>query len=499
MTSAAAQPDTTSPTPHDGHPALASRWRWILALVAASILAEQTALSFTLIYPSVPFISGTYKTTNVVWVFTVYTLVGGVTAPLICKLGDKFGKRLLLLLAAVVCTAGLLISATSDSFAVMIIGRAVASTSTVFIPLTYSLIADVFPRKRQPLSIAIITNGLGITTILGPFIAGWLLDSYGFRAVFWGLVVLTAVGGVGVLLTMPETPVRVSKSFDLAGAVLLGAAAFGLLLGLSEGQRWGWSSAGVVGCFAGGAAALLLWTRWELGRSEPLIDLRLLVGRPLGTTVLAGAIVSGGSIVAATFTPYLAETPRIVGVSYGYGLSPTHWAVWLIPNGLGIVLIGVVVGLTARRTGYRAWMIWSGLAMAVSMALTPLVFTSEAPFIILVALMGTSTAFYAAVPGLLLAAVPDDERAIAAGIAGTAQSLGNVVVTSVAGAIMAANVGRVIDGTPIYSGHGFTVLFLTGAGIGVLGALTSLLIPHSGIVRGRQAPAGAQVITSEVA
>ncbi|MBC7302582.1 MAG: MFS transporter, partial [Nocardia sp.] len=177
----------------------ADRWtpRLIFSLASIVLLLEMLAVSYMMISTALPSIAAHYETTQGAWLLTSFLLVGAVTAPLIGKLADMYGKRKALLGCVAVATAGSLLSAIAGSYAVLIAGRALTGLLIPCLFLSYSLIRDVFPAKAIALAVSIATSGMGLIAIPAPFLTGWLIDNFGFRSIFWffviGLVVLGAL------------------------------------------------------------------------------------------------------------------------------------------------------------------------------------------------------------------------------------------------------------------------------------------------------------------
>jgi MFS family permease len=335
------------------------------------------------------------------------------------------------------------------------------------------------------IAIAVTTNGVGIVTIGGPFLAGYLSDHHGVRAVFWFVFVISALGGVLTLLLVPETPVRVKAGIDWLGGLLLAGGLAALLLGLSQAQTWHWGDVRTLACLVGGAALLALWGVWEARTREPLVSLRLLARRPVFTTMVAAGLAVGAISGAATLLPTMLQTPKALAAGYGFGTSVTQTAYYTLAAGIFTVLGGFFVGWTAKSIGFRNHLaIGSGFIAAGSLLLG--VAHSESwQIVVFYALVGMGAIVYAAVPNLVVRAVPIDQQAISAGMVGTAQTLVAAVVTQLVFVVLTNNVKTVVQGFPIYSEAGFRNAFLLSAAVGMVGALAALAIPH-----GRREPRG---------
>lgn len=161
---------------------------------------------------------------------------------------------------------------------------------------------------------------MGLVTISGPFIAGYLVDHHGWRSVFWFLFGLQVIGLVAMAILVPASRIRHRVKIDQGGGVLLGVSVGLMLLGHSRGRTWGWTDGRTLGSILGGAALLAVWVALEYRVSEALIDLHVVKSRPVLTVLafrLTGQIALAG---AATVLPILVQTPRSLGKTYGFGV-----------------------------------------------------------------------------------------------------------------------------------------------------------------------------------
>ena len=442
------------------------------------LLTEQSALAIGLIAPTLPKIAVEFETTQVIWVITAFTLLGGIVTPIVSKLADLYGKKLVLVVCAIVAAVGALVSSLASTFGLLLAGRALQGVAIAFIPLAYSLMRDIFPRRLLALGIAITTNGVGIVTIAGPFLAGYLADHHGVRSVFWFLFAISAVGGVLTQLIVPETPVRVRAPIDWLGALLLAAGLGAGLLGLSQAQTWSWGDPRTLLCLIGGAALLALWGAWERRTRHPLVDLGLLARRPVFATMVAAGLAVGAISGAATLLPTMLQTPEAAAPGYGFGTSVTETAYYTLAAGVFTVLGGFFVGWTARSVGFRNHLAVGSLLIAAGSLLLGIAHSQDWEIVVFYALIGMGAIVYAAVPNLVVGAVPVDQQAISAGMVGTAQTLVAAVVTQLVFVVLTNNVDTVVQGFPIYSEAGFRIAFMLSAAVAVAGAVAALAIRH---------------------
>lgn len=126
--------------------------------------------------------AATFQTPHIAWVSTLFTLTGAISAPLVGKLADRDGKKKWLLITTGCMALGSLIVALAPTFPIVLIGRAVEGFGLAIVPIVYSLMRDIFPKRMLAVAVSLATAGIGVTTITGPIFAGLLIDNFGYQA-----------------------------------------------------------------------------------------------------------------------------------------------------------------------------------------------------------------------------------------------------------------------------------------------------------------------------
>lgn len=452
---------------------------WIGVLLVLTLLSEETAYAYNLVTPALPHMAAALGTSDIVWVTTLFSLVGGVTVPLIGKLGDIYGKKRVLLATIVVMACGSLVVATAPSLGLVLVGRALEGVAISIVPLAYSIMRDIFPCRLVAVGVSVATSGIGLTGILSPIIAGFLIDHFTYRGVFFFLAAFPLVLGLLVLIVVPESPIRVRSSVDWGGAILLGAAIGLLLTGITEGSSWGWASAGTLAFLGGGIVAFLVWVAVEKRLRAPLVDVRLARRRPLMTTMIAQFVAQGVIAAQSVLLVYVVQVPRVAGGDYGLGRDASGLAWFTSPGSLISMLMGFAVGFLANRRGARNPLLvgfcfaLAGSAMLASMhGLAWQVLLGWFVFAVGGGMVN------AAIPNLVVAGVPPEQQAVSAGAVGVVGSLGAAVIVQLVFVILSSHVRSVAAGTPIYSGTGFTWAFAFGGVVSIVGVVAAVAMRH---------------------
>ena len=476
-------PAASRPDPNPG-PAISplegrSTASYILLLAPLVLLSEIVGMELTLVYPALPQLAAEFRTPAVGWALTVVSLVGVVAQPLLGKVADAIGKKRVIVLAAGTFAVGSLICVLAPSFPVLLLGRALQGTCTIIVPVAYGLIRDVFPARVVPVAMGAITTGFGISALAGPLVGGVLVKGFGYHAVFWFCLAYVLVLTPLVMITVPESELRLRGRIDVLSGVLFGAGAAGLLLWVGKGGVWGWTSPRAVAALLAAAVLLTLFVLNALRTEEPLIDIRLLSGAALRWTLLAtvcGAFAIGGQ---AFVVPLLVQTPHLPG--YGLGMGPLGVALFLVPQGLIGALCGPFGGLMARRWGPRDSLLVALVALAASA--TCLVVLHDRPWHVLLAAAFQGVGFgffFVSVSNLIVEAVPATHTGVSTGLMGVAMNLGNATGVTVLGAVLAQHVLSVDEqtGRMLYTESGFVLSYVLAACAAAAALLVALFMRH---------------------
>lgn len=455
--------------------------KWFIALTVLVVLTEQSALGFQLISPALIGLATEFQTPDIIWTITVFVLVGAISTPLVGKLGDRYGKRKILLAVTVIALLGSMVSALAPTYPLMLAGRALTGVSAAFLPITVALVRDVFPEHIRPVSIAICTNGVGVVTVLGPFLAGWLIDTWGPRSIFWFISVLSLIGALGCAALVPETTVRNKARIDLLGAGWLAVGLLVLMWGLRPAQANFMADPMSIGAIVVGVVLLVAWWLAERRVREPFIDTRLLATRPISTVILLNGLITAAIIVVSSYLPSMLQTPSAAteGI-YGFGVDASGVALFLVPAGVVTVAGGLTVGWGARRVGYRFFLLFGSACMVISGLMIGLLRTEPWMPIVGWVFGGLAAMVWAACQGLLMEVAPAEHRGVSAAMLGAISGVLGSLAVNIAGLIAGSFVVSSLDGGfPIYSATGVALPFLIAAGLGVVAFLVALGAPRA--------------------
>jgi MFS family permease len=458
----------------------------VLALCGTLVSLQQTLVLPLL--PEFPEILGT-TSENASWMVTITLLAGAVGTPIVSRLADMFGKRLMLVLCLVFVIIGSAVAAMSTSLAVVVTGRGIAGIGTALVPVGISIMRDHLPADRVGSGVALMSATLGIGGAVGMPLAGVISTNFDWHALFLVSGGFAIAMLVAVLFVVPESTVRTRGRFDYRGTVLLSVALTGLLLSVSKAGTWGWSDRRTVVLLLVAALAFSVWVPVELRSGQPLVDIRTSLRRTVLLTNLASILI--GFAMFANFLSVTQQVQMPVGSGYGFGLSVAETGLVLLPNGILMVILSPVAASLIRRFGPRLVLIGGAIIMAISFALRSFLHGTLVEVVVTsgVASAGTALAF-AAMPTLIMRSVPITETASANGLNTLLRAIGTSTASAVLAAVFSA-LTMDVDGVPIPTFGAYQLVFWLGALTALLGAAIAAFIVRPTVVEEVRAEATA--------
>ncbi|MFD2792005.1 MFS transporter [Promicromonospora vindobonensis] len=482
MTTTSSHP---TPLPDGGTAPTVPPNRIVAVLAIGGIVVAMTQ---TLVVPIIATLPAIFDApaSDTSWIITVTLLVAAVSTPVAGRLGDLYGKKKMLLISLLPLAVGSAVCAVATTVPVMVTGRGLQGLATGFIPLGISMLHDLLPKERTAGAISLMSSSLGIGGAFGLPFAAAVAQFASWRFLFWLITVCAGLMAVIIWRTIPAPAARarVRTPFDYVGVLGLSAGLVALLLAVSKGAEWGWTSPLVLGLFTGSVLALLGWGWWELRTPAPLVDLRTTARPAVLVTNLASILVGFAMYAQSLILPQLMQAPTETG--FGLGQSMLQMGLWMAPAGIAMTLMAPVGARITRARGPKTTFVLGGLVMSLGYGLSTLAMDS------LVGL--TATAFvasagvgfaYGAMPALILGSVPADEKAAANGFNALMRSIGTSAAAAVIGVVLARMSTSYGDHT-LPTESGFRVALLLGCGVAMGAAALAAAIP----VRAAGTPSG---------
>lgn len=410
------------------------------------------------------------STSGLQWTIDAYTLV---LASLLMPAGstaDRIGRKRVFMSGLTVFTLGSLLCSLAPDLEWLVVFRMVQAVGgSMLNPVAMSIITNTFtdPRERAR-AIGVWGAVVGLSMAAGPLVGGLLVDSVGWRSIFW---VNLPVGLVALLLTwrlVPESRAPRARRSDPVGQILVITLFGSLTYAIIEAPHGSWQSTAPFAALA--LIALLALLHYEPRRPEPLIDLRFFRSAPFsGATVIAVSAFAalGGFLFLSTL--YLQNVR---------GLSALEAGLWMLPMAVPTFLCAPLSGRLVGSRGPRLPLLVAGGAMTVSGLLFAL-FEAETSNVTLFAgyvLFGVGFGFVnAPITNTAVSGMPADQAGVASAVASTSRQLGQTLGVAVLGAVLAAGVGSssYADTFVTASRPGWWILAGCGAAVLAVGALTS--------------------------
>ena len=256
----------------------ARRW-WALIAISASVLV--VGLDLTVLNLALPVLSTQLhaSTTDLQWFSAAYSLVLAAALLPAGMLGDRAGRKKMLVIALVVFGASSAACAFAGSAGELIAARAIMGLGAAMIfPMSIAVLPVLFAPEERPRAIAIVMGATFIAYPVGPLLGGWLLDNFWWGSVFLINVPVVAIALVAVALLMPESHGARSARIDVPGIILSSLGLAGLTYGCIKAGQDGWSDPAALATILAGALGLALFVAWERRagrRGQALVQLEL--------------------------------------------------------------------------------------------------------------------------------------------------------------------------------------------------------------------------------
>lgn len=445
----------------------------------AVLVVGVTAFSLvqSLIIPVMKGLAQQYDTdpATITWLLTAYLMSASVCTPILGRLGDAWGKDRVLVGCLAVLAVGCAVSALAPNLQWLIAGRAVQGVGGGILPVSFGIIRDELPPHRVPFGISFVSSLLAFGIGCGTVVAGPLVDSLGYRALFWLPCVASAIAAAVASRFVPPSPQRSREQIRFTPAVLLAAWLVMLVLAISEAPRWGWGSPAVVGLVAGAILVLVGWIRVELTSQVPLIDIRLMRRRGVWAANLVALLMGCGLYAFNSLVPQLAQSSP-ANAGFGLDVSVSESGLMLLPGCLLSFLAGLFAAPAARRFGARPLIALGSVTGAGGTALIVFLHDQRWHLYLGASVNGLGIGLtFALLANVVVAAVPASRTGVATGMNANLRTIGGAIGSGVLASVLAGSQGA--GGVPAEAGfvHGLVIIALMLAASGA----AALAIPSS--------------------
>lgn len=414
-------------------PALSpGRRRAILGVVALALMMVVSAVSgLNVALPDLAVDTGASQT-EVTWIVDAYTLVFAGLLLAAGALGDRFGRRRILLAGLTIFGCAAAAAMFVDSPTTLIILRAVMGVGAAAVmPVTLSIITTSFPVEERGRAVGVWVGVAGAGAVIGLFGSGILLEFFAWNSFFALNVTLAALALLGTLIVVPPSREAHPPRLDPVGTALSLVGVATLVFAIIEGPERGWSDPVTVGAFALSALSWSSFVAWELRNPQPMLDPRLFARRGFGT----GALVLTVQFFAAFGLFFIV----LQYLQYVAGQSPLRAAVSLLPLPLVLIPLARVAPMLADRFGMNR-IVALGLTLSAAGMLTmttlavDLVHWHLAAGLLLfaagMALAGTPAT------AAIISSLPADKQGVGSAVNDTSRELGSALGIAILGSLL---------------------------------------------------------------
>lgn len=373
------------------------------------------------------------------WLVTVYGLVAAGVAAVAGRIGDLFGRRKIILILLFLAASGSALSASTDIFGVVLLGRGMQGLAAAVLPLSFGIVRQEFPQKFVPIAIGILISAASAGIASGLVLGGVIVDHYSWRAVFFAGAALGYISLLAVIFFVPKSKtVEVPEKLDLWGGMLFIPAIASLLFALTKSKDWGWTDLRIISFFIVGLVLMNIWIRHSLRHPTPLLNVRLFANRNITVVYIIALFLSLSGQQVTLVVAMLLQSPTWTGV--GLGVTATVAGLVKLPSNIGSLFAGPLSGWIASKYNHRYSMYLGGIMMTLGwLALT---LTHGNIYVIGAILMFISfgtTALFAATPTVIVEAVPHDRTSEATGMLVVMRSAFQAIGSQVIAIVMATS------------------------------------------------------------
>ena len=445
----------------------------ILAVLFIGVLMG--ALDIAIVGPALPSIRSQFGVSDrlLAWIFSVYVLASLIGTPLMAKLSDQFGRRTIYVLDIGLFALGSLIVALSSAFPLVLIGRAIQGFGSGGIfPVATAVIGDVFPAEKRGSALGLIGAVFGIAFLVGPLLGALVLAIASWHWLFFLNLPIALLVIILSLRVLPVSRAAENKTFDWAGMAVLALMLASLSWGINhlDAQRFLASlvSLEVLPFFIGFAVLLFIFVAIERRAVNPIVPLTLFDRKQLRLTY---ALSAGAGIGEASLVYISLLAVMNLGA---YGITDEKGSWMLMPVVLAMAFGSPMAGRLLDRFGSRTVIMVGTLIMTAGMFMLGLMATSLWFFILSGILIGVGMSALLGAPMryIMLNEARISERSVAQGVLAVFTSAGQLVGSTLTGAIGASQGGEAA---------GYTLAFL------VIGGLSLVLVLLSALLKDRQA------------
>jgi EmrB/QacA subfamily drug resistance transporter len=419
------------------------RRRWILAAMLTALVGVVASVSGLNVAQQDLAADLGASQSELLWIINGYVVALAALLMPIGAIGDRFGRKKVLITGLVVFVVANTAAAFSTEVGQLIASRVVAGVGAAMImPVTLSVITSSFPGEDRDRAVGLWAGLAGVGGIVGLLVSSFVVDKSSWPWVFVLPIALSLAALPMTVAVVPHSHEHHGGRFDAVGSLLSALAVGGIVLGIHEGPEVGWAAPTTLSGLMIGGLALLAFIPWELRNPHPLIQLRVFRRRPLAAGSMSLLLVF--AVMMAVFLVLVQFLQAVLG------FSALRASVAMLPMAVVMMPLSSVAPLLTRRVGLRTMLvvgsllIAGGLALMASLASVDGGYLSVLPgLLVLGGGMGmVMTPSTAAITGSL----PAEEQGVASALNDTVRELGGALGIALIGSVLSASYRDAVAG-----------------------------------------------------
>jgi|KBSSwiStaDraftv2_1062776.scaffolds.fasta_scaffold100543_4 MFS family permease len=401
------------------------------------------------------------------WSLTVSLMAGAVAAPILGRLGDGPSVKRTMVGALLFVTVGGVLAALAPNIATLLVGRAMQGAGMGLVPLAMAAAREYLSAARVAPTIAILSVSVGVGAGAGYPISGLIAEAWGVRGAYVFGAIASGVALAGAAAVLPGRSSKTAPGgFDRLGGALLTMGLVATLLGTAQGSEWGWGSARIAGLLAAGGILFAVWAAQQLRAAAPLVQLRLVRYPAVLVGDACGFVLGMSMYMSTSAATEFVQADR----SQGFGLSATttEAGLLLIPMSILMLFGSRTLPFLVPRFGMRGVLSGGSLVVAAGSMYFALLHSTLLDAYVLMAAVGIGLGLTsAAIPGLIVQAIPARETGSAMGFYAVVRNIGSSIGSALTAAIVVGHESPAHQPTE----QGYTAVFWGAAIVCVVGAV----------------------------
>ncbi|MDR0842862.1 MAG: MFS transporter [Acidobacteriota bacterium] len=309
------------------------------------------------------------------WAVSIPALLSAFATLIFGKFSDMYGRRVMLMITLVISFVGTTLTALSPNFTFMIVVSAIGAIgSGAMMPLTFSVVGDLFPPEKRGKWIGLLNIPVGVFSLIGPTLGGWFVDNpnLGWRWLYWISLPLLVICLLTTPIGVPSVRSATRGKIDVLGCILVGIASSATIIGLSfAGDRYAWDSWQIISLLGGALVFWVLFIRAENRAEEPILDPQVFRNRSFLTVSVSSLLAGFGQMgmlmyfvmflqgvqLSSDFEHFITPVGRLFGFDIGHTAIS---GLIITPMSVLMAFISVPVGFIMGKSKHFKWMYVAG-------------------------------------------------------------------------------------------------------------------------------------------